>query len=124
MPRSSVCAPAGIAEKSCSRCRTRNAPWRQSFFLHGGENETLVAARDRDEQCARSQAWRFHLEESQADCGFAQALRRTQPPAQDDALPLGAVDAHLLHEPRRQESAGGADADSRTREGRTEKAVP
>ena len=47
----------------------------------------------------------FQLKEANIHCCIAQTLRRTQDAAQGEPVPLRPVDAHLLHQSRRQKPA-------------------
>src|SRR5208282_2877250 len=65
----------------------------------------LVQSRDEREQRARSRRRRLYLERPETHRRIAEALGGAEPPPQDGALPLGAVDAGVLYQPRRQELA-------------------
>src|SRR5947208_1257470 len=68
----------------------------------GEDRPQMVAARDAGEQCARPQARRLHPEQSTENCRIADALRAGEQATQSGTLSLGALNAHLLHKPRRQ----------------------
>ena len=64
--------------------------------------KTLVAARDRAKRRARSQARRLQADRPEENRSFAETLGGTQFAPQGRRLPLGALDADLLYQPRRQ----------------------
>src|SRR3954462_8034282 len=70
--------------------------------------EALVAARDQGERRARPQTRRVQADQREEDRDFVEALGRAQRAPQDRRLPLGAVDADVLHQPRRQDAAADA----------------
>src|SRR3954449_9901942 len=70
--------------------------------------EALVTARDERERRARPQTRRVQADQCEEDRGFVEALGRAQRASQDRRLPLGAVDADVLHQPRRQDAAADA----------------
>src|SRR5437764_14760010 len=77
----------------------------------------LVAARDRDERCARPQEGRVQPARSQENRGVAEAIRRAEQTAQDESLSLRAVDVDVLHQSGRREASGVAPQTPDTREG-------
>jgi len=92
---------------------------------HGKKGNTaLVTTRDARERCARSQAGRFHLEGSEADCRFAQAFRRAQHAQEGRSGPIGTFHADLLHQPRGQEFAGNPPQSADAGEGRVAQSGP
>src|SRR5712691_7806051 len=68
-----------------------------------GRAKTLVAARHERERRARSASRRVQADQREEDRGLAEAFGGTQRAPQIRRLSLGAVDADLLHQPRRQE---------------------
>ena len=83
----------------------------------------LVQSRDEREQRARSRRRRLHLERPETHRRIVEALGRAEPPAQGGALPLGAVDAGVLYQPRRQKSPRQPAADAGAGEDRIAQAV-
>jgi len=83
----------------------------------------LVGACDARKRCARSRPRRLHQARSKAHRGVAETIGGTQPPAQSRSVPLGAVDADLLHQSRRQESAGQPAQNPGTRQERIAQAI-
>ena len=106
------------AKKSAKRTTRRIARTPQDAARR--TRPALVEARDRDERRARPEGRRVHVARSEEDRGLAEALRRAQQAAQGEPLSFGALDADLLHQPRRQEPAGLAPQGARPCEGRTE----
>jgi hypothetical protein len=88
-----------------------------------GVAKALVATRDPGERRARSQARCLHAAGSKADRSIAQALGGTQLAPQDRRLSLGAVDADVLYQPRRQDLAQDAARAAAARQDRVEAAV-
>jgi len=91
-----------------------------------GRAKTLVAARHGRERRARSASRRVQADQREEDRGLAEAFGGTQRAPQIRRLSLGAVDADLLHQPRRQEftedraqpaGAGKDGIEARVREG-------
>src|SRR6266700_5420951 len=76
--------------------------------LETRDAEALVAARDKGERRARPEAWRVQIDQREGDRGLAKAFSRTQRAPQDRRLSLGAIDADILHQPRRQDAAEDA----------------
>lgn len=83
----------------------------------------LVETRDGNQRCARSQVGHVHQEQSRGHRQIAQVVGRTQQAAQVVAVPLGDVDAQLLHQPRRARVAGATEEASGRCEGRVARAV-
>ena len=83
----------------------------------------LVGAGDARKRRARSRPRRVHQTRPQAHRGVVEALGGTQPPAQSQSVPLGAVDADLLHQSRRQEPASQPAQNPRTRQRRIAQAI-
>src|SRR5665213_3790456 len=84
----------------------------------------MVGEGDRDQRRDGPQEGRLQVEEPEAHRRVGKALGRAQPAAQDEPVPLGDVDAELLHEPRRQEPLRLAAARAGIREGPAPPAVP
>jgi hypothetical protein len=83
----------------------------------------LVAAGDGAQRRAHARSRRLHLEGPQADRRVIEAVGRTKPAAQSRSISLRALHAHLLHQSRRQESAGRTQAHLDAGEGRVAQTV-
>ena len=103
--------------------RKAGSAQRQSVAKTQSVSEALVAARDRRERCARSEARRFHLAGSEANRGIAEALGGTQFAPQGRRLSLGALDADVLCQSCREDLAEDPARTAGARQGRTEAAV-
>src|SRR6266542_491700 len=82
--------------------------------------QALVTAGHAGKRRARSRARRVQTDQCEEDRGFTQAVRGTQFTPQDRRLSLGALDADLLYQPRRQEFAQSPARPAATREDRIE----
>ncbi len=91
--------------KSCNSPRHDAAPAgaRARSRPHG--RALLVRPGHQAERRARSRGRRFQAAGSQAHRRVVETLGGTKPPPQGRALPVGVVDAGVLHQPRRQEFA-------------------
>ena len=84
-----------------------------------GRTQTqMVGGRHRAQRRAAARGSCFRVRRSQAHRSLAEALRRSERQAQGRAVPIGDVDAELLHQPRRQEPAGPPQGHPRRRQGR------
>jgi hypothetical protein len=79
----------------------------------------LVGACDANKRRARSQASSIRQERPIRNCEIAEEVSRAEQAAQGHALPIGDVDAELLHQPRRKELARATDENAGSREDRT-----
>src|SRR5436309_13932701 len=118
---------AGMMERMVTRGAhhdsgdTRQAPGRQTAEAVGAQAswpdgrqesaEEVVAARDPDEQRAGPRSQRVQASKPEGRGGLAQALGPSQQAPQGLALPVGGVDAQLLHQSRRK----GVEARTATR---------
>ena len=93
--------------------------------INGEENveQTMVAAGHPGKRRARSQARRLQTDKREENRGVAQAIGGTQFAPQGRRLSLGAVDADLLYQPRRQDIAENTTHATGAREGRVEASV-
>src|SRR5437667_9127894 len=85
--------------------------------------ETLVATGDPRKRCPRSQARRLQTNKREEDCGVAETIGRAQFAPQGRGLSLGAFDADVLYQPRRQDAAEDPAHPIGAREGRVETSV-
>src|SRR5437868_7129947 len=85
--------------------------------------EALVATGDPRKRCPRSQAWRLQTNKREEDCGVTETIGRAQFAPQGRGLSLGAFDADLLYQPRRQDAAEDPAHPIGAREGRVEAPV-
>src|SRR3974390_134609 len=85
--------------------------------------EALVATCHQGERCAGLARRRLYTTRSEADRRLAQAFRGTQLAPQGRRVSLGGFDAHLLHQPRRQDAAEDATDATGARQGRAQAPV-
>ena len=94
--------PSPLSRSTCFRAPKLACPRARDVPLgaRGLHQETLVAARQRNERCARPHAGCLRAVRPEEGRPLAEALGRAQRPSQERPVPLGDVDAHLLHQPR------------------------
>lgn len=83
----------------------------------------MVPRGDRTQRCLGSAGRCLHLEGPEAHRRVAEALRAEQQAKEGRSIPLGAVDADVLHQPRGQEPAGLAPTRPDASQGRIAQAV-
>lgn len=118
LPASSSAPAADVRFSDAGAARPRSLNERQT-----DAEPTLVPACDRNEQCAGSRCGRVRAERSPQHRAVAQALGGAEPTAQDGRVPLGDVDAHVLHQSSGYDAAGKPTPAAAGGEGRVAAAV-